>query len=451
MKIQADSRAMAAAILIAGFAASVIVNFPGHLEFDSIMQLLEGRAARYSNWHPPVMSWLLGVSDAISPDAAAFVILDTAASFGAILSLLWLVKRPAWPAIAAALAIVTLPQMFLFQAIVWKDVLFADACLAGFVFLAHAAAHWERPRLRFALLGGAVLFITLGMLTRQNGAVILPCAAVTFAAIAAPRWQTRLRYGAGLLAACAVLAGLCNAALQMRATKALGAAEQVEDLQLYDIAGMLQRDPHLGIAILEHDSPALARLLHGAGARLYTPAAHDALRDKSGIGPLMLPSRLAVARQWRALLWAHPLSYLTVRGTDFSWLFFSAHADQCPVYTTGIDGPAAEMKTLGLAPRFDDRDEALGEYADALIGTPAFSHPFFAVLGLGCFVLLLRRRRPADLAMAGMLAAAALYTASYFVVSLACEYRYLFVLDLSAIAAAFYLIADVTKRPAPSA
>jgi hypothetical protein len=451
MKIQSNARAAAAAILVAGFVASLIVNWPGHLEYDSVIQLLEGRSGVYGNWHPPVMSWLLGISDAISPDAAAFVLFNTAVSFGAILSLLWLVRHPAWPAIAASLVVVLLPQMFLFQAIVWKDILFADACLAGFVCLAHAAAQWDRQRMRFALLGGAALFITLGMLTRQNGAVILPCAAVTLAAIAGPDWQTRLRYGAGLLATCAVLAGLCNAALQLRATRALGATEQIEDLQLYDIAGMLQRDPHMSIAILEHDKPAMARLLHDKGARLYTPAAHDALQDKSGIGPLMIPSLPAVARQWRASVWAHPLDYLAVRGADFSWLFFSAHADQCPVYTTGIDGPAAEMKALGLAPRFDARDEALGDYADALIGTPVFSHPFFAILGLGCFVLLLRRRRPADLAMAGLLAAAALYTASYFVVSFACEYRYLFVLDLSAIAAVFYLAADITKRLAPSA
>ena len=50
-----------------------------------------------------------------------------------------------------------------------------------------------------------------------------------------------------------------------------------------------------------------------------------------------------------------------VRGADFSWLFFSVHADQCPIYTTGIDGPETEMKALQLQPRLDARDEALAK------------------------------------------------------------------------------------------
>jgi hypothetical protein len=442
MAFRPTPRILAAAILIAGFAASVIVNWPGHLEFDSIVQLLEGRTGLYSNWHPPIMSWLLGISDAISPDAAAFVVLDTAMAFGAVLALLWLVPRPGWAAIAASAVVVVLPQFFLFQAIVWKDILFADACVAGFVCLAYAAAGWNRPRARLAWLGGAALFITLAVLTRQNGFVILPFAALAF--LAAPGWRARLFYGAGFLAACVVLVFAINAALQLRATKALGATEQMEDLELYDMAGMMQRDPALRLPILEKDAPAMARVMYAKGAALYTPAAHDPLSDKSGVAPLIVPSVGAVKRQWLALVAAHPLDYLAVRAADFSWLFLSAHPDQCIVYVVGVDGPQGEMRALNLKPREDDRDDWLDDdYATPLVGTPALSHPFFAALGLVCLVLLLRRRRPADLAMAGLLGAAMAYTASYFVISLACEYRYLFVLDLSAVAAAFYLAADL--------
>ncbi|HEX3675123.1 MAG TPA: hypothetical protein VHU87_12690 [Rhizomicrobium sp.] len=299
-------RWIAAAMLVAGFAAALAVNWPGHLEFDSINQLAEGRFGSYSNWHPPIMSWLLGIADAISPGAAAFVAFDAAMAFGAILSLLWVVKRPTWPAVIAAAVVVVLPQLFLFQAIVWKDILFADACVAGFVCLAHAAARWESPRARFAWLGAATVFTALAVLTRQNGFVILPCAATALGWIAAPGWRRALAYGAGFFAVTLVLV--------------------------------------LGVNALLQDN-----------------------------------------------------------------------------------------------------------YATPLMGTPALSHPFFAVIGLVALVLLLRRRRPADLAMAGLLAATMLYTLSYFVISIACEYRYLFALDLSVIAAAFYLIADVTRRPAPSA
>jgi len=438
-------RALAAAILVAGFVAALAVNLPGHLEFDSVVQLLEGRSGVYSNWHPPIMSWLLGVGDALLPGAAAFVIFDATLAFGAIASLLWLVKRPAWPAVAAAATVVALPQLFLFQAIVWKDILFADSCLAGFVCLAHAAAQRNSPRRRFALLAAAALFTTLAVLTRQNGFVILPCAAVALGLIAARGGERHLGivHGAGFFVACVALALGVNALLQLRATKALGAVEQVEDLQLYDIAGMMTREPGLALPILEKQTPALARLMHAKGARLYTPAAHDPLADTPGMGNLIEPATAAVSRQWRALVLAHPGDYLAVRAQDFAWLFLSRHPGQCVTYIVGVDGPASDMQALHLRPRYDDRDAWLDDdYATPLIGTPAFSHPFFAVVGLVSLVLLLRRRRPADLALAGLLAASMLYALSYFAISIACEYRYLYALDLSALAAAFYLLAD---------
>ncbi|MGH6872834.1 MAG: glycosyltransferase family 39 protein [Rhizomicrobium sp.] len=433
-------RAPAAAILLAGFAAALIVNWPGHLEFDSILQLLEGRTGRYSNWHPPVMSWLLGLSDAMSGDARWFVLLDTAMAFGALGTLLWIAERPGWSAVVAAAVAAALPQLFFFQAIVFKDILFADACVAGFVCVA-AAARW--PRRRSAWLAGAVLFVTLAALARQNGFLIVPIAALTAAFIAPDRRRTGMEF----LAACIVLMLGANALLQTRATGALGATEQLEDLELYDLAGMMRKDPGLAVPILDRDAPGMAKILHQKGAAFYTPAAHDALADKSGMKPFIVSSIDAVARQWRASVWAHPLLYLSVRAADFSYVFLSLHPDVCPVYVVGVDGPAAAMKALNLRYRDDGRDDWLDDsYAGPLVGTPVFSHPFFAAVAIACFVLLLHRRRPADLAMAGLLSATALYAASYFVISLACEYRYLFAIDLSAIAAAFYLAADFRAR-----
>jgi 4-amino-4-deoxy-L-arabinose transferase-like glycosyltransferase len=201
--IRSGPRAVAAAIMLAGFAAMLAVNFPGHLEFDSIRQLLEGRARVYSNWHPPIMSWLLGIADAIEPGAAPFFIFDAALAFGSILSLLWLSPRPSWAGVVVAVLCVVLPQLFLFQAIVWKDMLFADACLAGFVCLAHAAVQWNSRNWRLVLLFGAAVFLALAVLTRQSGAVILPCAATAVGMIAArvTTWRRGLFHSAGFLLA----------------------------------------------------------------------------------------------------------------------------------------------------------------------------------------------------------------------------------------------------------
>jgi hypothetical protein len=440
---------VASAILLVGFVLMLAVNLPGHLEFDSIRQLLEGRRGVYSNWHPPVMSWLLGIADKISPGAAAFVVLDAAMAFGGLLALIWLAERPSWFVVAAAAIAVALPQLFLFPAIVWKDMLLAASCLVGFAFLAHAALNWNSPRIRFVLLAGSALLTALAVLTRQNGAVILLCVALALCAIAAKRenWRVGLYHGAGFFIATAVLALGANAALQQRASQALGPIEQLEDLQLYDMAGMLSHRPGLKLTVLERESPGLANRLRTIGPELYTPIGHDRLTNDPVIRSFIISSVAIVSRQWRELIVSNPLTYLNVRAHDFGWLFLSQHPNECLTYAVGVIGPVADLRAARLTFRYDSRDRWLDEdYAARLVGTPVFSHPVFAALGLTCLVLLLLRRRPADLAMAGFLIAAALYTLSYFVIAISCQYRYLYVIDLSAIGASLYLSSDIRRR-----
>jgi hypothetical protein len=111
----------------------------------------------------------------------------------------------------------------------------------------------------------------------------------------------------------------------------------------------------------------------------------------------------------------------------------------CLLVYDGVFGPAKEMAEVGVDRRFDARDAALADYARRFIGTPVLSHATFAVLAIVELILLIRRRRDADVAIGAMLAGALLFTASFFVVSLACDYRYLYFLDLSALTALFYV------------
>lgn len=438
-------RAAATAILALGGLITAFVNFPGALSYDSYVQLLEGRSESYAGWHPPVMSWMLGITDALRPGAAYFVLFDMALAFGALASLFWLSRRVSWIGVAAAGVAVFLPQLFLLQAEVLKDVLFADATLAGFVCLAHAAARWEMRRLRFALLGACAVFLTLAALTRQNGAVVVPCAAVALVFIAfqfanSPRLAAA--YGVGLLAGIAVLAFAASAALQTRWDGTPSQEYQFKILQVYDLTGMAKRNPAV-LGLVESNNPELARAIGDEGVRLWSPLQNDTLE----VSPHLVAAQNAtpaatLRRTWLNAATFYPGTYLAVRAELFRWVFQPPDVAQCHPYLVGESGDPDDLKELGMQPRYDRRDKMLNAYGKAFIGTPVFSHAAFALLGAIAFVLLLRRRRPADLAIASLLAAAFVFAATFFVISIACDYRYLYVLDLSALAAALYLLAD---------
>jgi len=422
-----------AAILLAGWAVTLALSWPGHLSYDSIVQLSDGRAGFYHTWHPPVMAWLLGVGDAVLPGAGLFFLLDTILFFASWLALVWRETRVSWLAAATALLAILLPQIVLYQAIVWKDVLFADAAIAGFVCLACA----EGARRRLAPIALASVLFALAALTRQNGAVVVPFAALALGLAAEKK---KIAHAAALLALTGVLALSAGFLLSRHSDHGEGPVEQLKLLRLYDLIGAVKADPTLPLDRLKHDAPALEKLIRGDGVRLYTPERNDTLADSRALDEALgdAPPEL-LAAQWNDLVFHHPWLYLKVRAEIFRWVFLTPGTDACRPVFTGIDGPAEEMTDLGIAPRHRLRDGALAGYALAL---PVWSHLAFAILALAAAVTLFARRRKGDIAIACLQLAALAFAASFFVVSIACDYRYLYFLDLAALTGLFRLALD---------
>ena len=409
----------------------------------------------YSGWHPPVTSWLIGLGDAIVPGTGLFVLLNTLLLSGSMLGLLALQPKPSWRAAAFALFCVLLPQFLLFPGIVWKDVLFANAALAGFVCLAQAAANWKWLALRIALIVAALVLLVLAALVRQNGMLALFAGALGLGAIAAasaPRSRARyaLAYGIGGLGLALILACATNAALARR-VKGAGVQQQIRLLQDYDLIAMVKSDSAIKLELLRKDAPALERAIRSDGARLYSAQRNDTLMQSQPLqDALAATSSALVTRQWLSAIIEHPLLYLSVRADEFGWLLFTPDIEACHPYFVGVDGPAEKMAALGLAKRLDARDILLDGYAGAFAQTPLFSHLPFVLIGAIALFLLLRRRRPADIAIVFLLIGAALFTLSFFVISIACDYRYLYFLDISALASGFYVSLDI-PGPEPDA
>jgi hypothetical protein len=250
-----------------------------------------------------------------------------------------------------------------------------------------------------------------------------------------------LAYGAGFLAAGAAVFAAMSTLLAARVTTPAATEEAWTALQTYDLVAAVARDPSLTLDVLKARAPALETLIRTRGVAAYSPARVDTLAPL--FNQMDDAAAPAIEAQWRALIWRHPLLYLRVRAGAFGWVFLTPDPAACGLVFTGVDGPPEEMADAGLQQRKNAKDKALAHYALGFARTPVFSHAVYGLIGLGSLLVLLRRRRPPDLAVAAMLASAFAFAASFAVISIACDYRYLYDLDLAAVAAALYLAAGL--------
>jgi hypothetical protein len=433
-------------LLALGYVALLALNYPGHMSHDSVVQLFEGRSGVYHDLHPAFMSWLLGVFDAVAPGVLLFVLFDMTLLFASLVVLRSLVARPSKITVYMLLVVLLLPQVLIFQAVVWKDVLFADCSVAGFVCFAIAGEHWRDTRLRFGLIAGAVLLLSMATLTRQNGAVVLLGGAVALAAVA---WRNRagvrsvLFNGLGFLVASVVLVLTVHTAVALRVTGDSGPPEELKRIAYYDLTGLLKADPSLPLAKFDAASPAYRRGMAAYGVPLYsTETSMTMFRSKPLADAYEATPRELVFAQWREAIPAHLGTYLRLRAGVFRWAALTNNFGACPLLATGIDGPPELLRNLGIAIRHDKRDKALAGYRAILRFTPAFSHLAFMLAGAGAAVLLLARRRPSDIALAALLASVFVFSLSFFFIAFSCDYRFLYPLDLAVLVALFHLALD---------
>jgi hypothetical protein len=433
------------AALILGFAVVVAVNWPGHLSFDSLVQLNDGRTGRYHTWHPPIMAWMLGVGDRLLRGPGLFTAFDAGLFFASLAALAIGRRGVSWTGPIAAVVLLLSPQVLIYQGIVWKDVLYANASIAGFVALYLSDAAARRRRTRVLLLSLAFAALALAALARQNGAVsaLIGALAVGWTTLrrAGPDWRRAIgpalgRAGLALALTAVVVAGV-SAALDTRRIDDPGDAAQFQALQQFDLIGGVAHDSRVDLSALE--PPGLAARVRAAAARSYTPARVDTVVQIPGLSDALTQDNKGVSKAWRAMLRDHPGAYVAHRRDVFWWTLFTPDLAQCLPVFTGVDGPPRLVNALGLVNHQDARDLALEDYASHFYATPVFSHGTYGLAALLLLGVLARRGRPGDAAMAALLASALAFTACFVIISFACDYRYLYALDLSVMVAAFHL------------
>jgi hypothetical protein len=392
------------------------------------------------------MSWLLGLGDALWPGAALFIIFQTTLIAGALIALLTLGHRVGWVCVVLCAAFALTPQLLIYRSIVWKDVLFAGSTVAGFAAMARAAAGWSNAPRRLVWTGVSGLLLVLATLTRQNGAVVLPFAALAIGLIAGRSearggYRRGILHGAAFLLATAAIAVAGAAALNARIDPDAEVGSPWRALHAYDLVNALSLEPKMALPVMHAHDPLLERVLRTQGVKAYSPVRADGLEavlDKARVFGAVEPPLDA---QWRDLIVHQPLLYLRARARTFGWVFLTPDHEQCLLVYTGVDGPADGMAEAGLTRRQSAWDDTLADSAMLLAPTPIYSHAAYAGLAVLLLGLLLWRRRAPDLAVAGLLGASLSFVASFAVISIACDYRYLYAIDIAAIASAVYVAA----------
>src|SRR4030088_2811149 len=105
-----------------GVVFAVASFFPGYMSPDSVSQLSQGRAMTFTDWHPPVMSFLWGLIDRIIAGPAGMLVLHNFMFWAGLgLFVHHLGFERAWAATAILLTGLFPPVLALLSTI-WKDV-----------------------------------------------------------------------------------------------------------------------------------------------------------------------------------------------------------------------------------------------------------------------------------------------------------------------------------------
>ncbi len=436
-------------ILLVALVGMLLLNWPGHMSVDSVLALHEGRFGVRETWNPAIFGWLLGVLDRIHPGGALATVLSGVLLFGSWVALPALRPRTSWLAPVLALGMVALPQVMIYPGIVWKDVLFAVVSLTAFVLLAFGVRD-RRVATPWTSLALAALAFAVAGLLRQNGLLLaLPAALALAWARSGGGWGRSLRLALSWLGTVALLTLILSAVARPQGVGAPDDAggRGIRLLQSYDLAAAAALEPNRPTPRIDRASPAVGNYIRQHADRLYSPERVDVMTADPWLeAHLPEVSREVIQAEWLDLIVSDPGLYLQGRLLAFRQVFATPAIDRCLPVHVGIMGPDRSLSELGIPRRADLHDGRIYNYATWFFETPAMSHLAYAVIALAVFIALMFRRDPADLVIAGLMIGALGFASSFFVISIACDYRYLYILDLAALTGILYLAIDPRLR-----
>jgi hypothetical protein len=418
------------------WSMTIAVNAPGHLSLDSVIQLNEGRNSSYLGGHPPFMSAVLGALDYILPGTSLYIALSSFLFFLSVGLIIWQANRPTLR-VLVFIPLWLLPVVFIYQGIVWKDVLFAN--LAGLSFALLVLVSPERSvRTRMLLYGTAGATAAFASLTRQNGVIIIPFLAGAIAWLetrfrhAGCSWSSALTASALTIVIAVAIQLLVLSALRTDA-KTLPPFWGVSVIARYDIIGIISR-ARPDTAFFSRYTTRPQEDFFEEIQKYYSPERLDYLSDSPVIS--LFFGRIREERQLemhRELIAAEPAAYIAHRLAVFHWMIWPPEILRCIPIHVGVEGLPEMIGALELQAGSRPADRALYRYAKEFFQTPVFKHGAYLFVAVLLSILLLIRRWLSDIPIIAMLLASMAFAFSYLLVGIGCDFRYLYFLPVATI------------------
>ena len=350
------------------------------------------------------------------------------------------------------IAIFFLPVFLLQQGLLAKDILFANAALLGLCLL-----HVSRREGTWAVasLWLASACLTLAVMTRQQGAVVLlaALAIILLSTPAAPgasgTMRARLKTAAIFLGAVMIEVVAANAAISVSAKG--GPADVmgfgIKVIEFYDISGTTAHDQSVELDLLKNHEVEVEKFPAYVAAN-YGPDRWDRLGISDGpYAFTFLGQPMSVmTQQWLALIVNHPVAYLRHRLEVFR--YFMGFGDRSKCYYNSNIGlaidatPAPLVDKLHLEPYSPPLARRLSSLEWSWRNSFLYYPTFYLFLSLILLIFCVSHRL--SVILLSIQAASLIYIFSYFFVSIACDFRYVYFFIISQ---CFILFALTLRNP----
>ncbi|AKF85966.1 hypothetical protein MFUL124B02_19610 [Myxococcus fulvus 124B02] len=396
---------------------------PGLLSSDSLDMLAQGRVGRYSDWHSPFFSFLLGKSFALTGSTWPVLAIQLLGlALGPVLLLGRVAGRRGLGALALLVVYCLLPSTWAVGVTLWKDVFNAVVLLGAVVLLTRGRPGWA-----FACLAAATL-------TRHNAIVasmwLVPMVVARVPALMKERARPFIAGGI-LLGVLALAPGFVERVVGAQKAWVGGA------VLVFDVVGIYVREP----SAME-GSPLVARW-H------WTPEQVRQLYQPRSVSPILwgdpaggaistvevLAAKDVLIREWLRVVHAHPSAYLRHRWASYVANLGLARFTDNYLHDIGSYHRDIDPNDLGLKLRKHTAvHRGLAAMREA--GPDVFVRgASWLALTLALAVVGWRRRALDGGLMFCVAASGACYALAYLPVSVSAEYRFYYWTAISAFAA----------------